>query len=76
MYTLSLVFEYRDDQGLLTDYQRFDLNTDDALYLAQTMVGDDDWFMAMDHDTHIDLRSRLIGFIDEHIPGTVGDPEK
>jgi hypothetical protein len=45
MLTVSLVFEHRNDQDELTDYQRIELDTDAALYLAQTMVGDDEWFL-------------------------------
>jgi hypothetical protein len=70
MLTLSLVFEDRNDHGELTDYHRFDLDTAAGLHLAQTMVGDGEWFHLMmdDHETDVELRCALLGFITAYIP--------
>ena len=66
MLTLSLVFEDRDRDGLLTDYRRFDLDTETALQFCASMCGDDD----LDED----LRWALIGFIARHRPEVINTP--
>jgi hypothetical protein len=74
--TLSLVFENRDDEGLLTDYKRIDLDPDDALYLCGTMAADDGWYENMPHEAGLELRCQLIGFVDFHDPDALGEPAK
>jgi hypothetical protein len=68
MLTLSLVFEDRDRDGMLTDYKRIDLDTISALEWCGSMVRND----------NIDdgLRIALLGFISVHAPEVLSKPAK
>jgi hypothetical protein len=76
MLTLSLVFEDRDRDGMLTHYERFDLTTPDALYFCGTMAADDGWYTNMPDEDELELRWKLIDFINVHDPDALSIPAK
>jgi hypothetical protein len=71
MLTLSLVFEDRDEHGLLKDYERFDLDSTAGLYLCDAMRWDQDWCRNMTPDAQLDLLSAVLDFIIRYDPDAI-----
>jgi hypothetical protein len=60
--TLTLVFEYREDDGMLTEYKRFDLDRDTAVACAGLIAS-----VATGADEDVDLEFCLHDLISRHI---------